>query len=72
MLADFELATFVFGFTLGCSVFCGSKAIKQTYLCWRRSGKINAYIAMVWLEWATSLVVAIVIWIFIQELIYPR
>jgi hypothetical protein len=70
--ADARLACQVFGFTWACAIFTWAKASKQTYQFWHRSGKINPYIAMVWLEWTTSLVAAIVNWLYLYEVVHPR
>lgn len=72
MTMALDLATLLLGFTWACASFTCIKAIKQTYMCWLRSRKVNAYIVMVWLEWSSCLTVSIVSWMCLQRGIRPR
>ncbi|OIW31719.1 hypothetical protein CONLIGDRAFT_629395 [Coniochaeta ligniaria NRRL 30616] len=62
-----DVATLLLGSTGACAAFTCIKACKQTYLCWHRSGKVNAYIVMVWLEWTSCLSVSLMSWMFLEK-----
>jgi len=69
---DIILSTFLLGFTISLAIFTAAKAMRQTYRSWKRRHKPNCYIVMVWLTWATTIVIAIVCWIYIMDGIKPR
>ena len=72
MALTVELAAMLMGFTLACALSAGAKAVKQTCLSWQRAGRVNAYIIMVWLEWASCVAVAVVSYIYLHMKIPSR
>ena len=67
-----EIATLVLGFTGGYLAITCTKAVKQTYMCWHRSGKINAYIVMVWLELTSGFLLSLLSWLSLTNHIGSR
>lgn len=67
-----DVATLLLGCTWACAAFTCTKAFKQTYMCWHRSGRVNAYIVMVWLEWTSCIAVSLMSWMFLERSIHPR
>ncbi|KAK3934855.1 hypothetical protein QBC46DRAFT_398815 [Diplogelasinospora grovesii] len=65
------LATFIWGFGLAVGVFAFAKAIRQTYRSWVHTHRVNAYIAMVWLEWSANIAMSTIGWCFIKGIICP-
>ncbi|KAB5572768.1 hypothetical protein GE09DRAFT_683866 [Coniochaeta sp. 2T2.1] len=68
---ELNLPTLLLGFTWAISASTFTKAAKQTYMCWHRSRRINAYIVMIWLEWTTCLIVSLASWMYLENRIHP-
>ncbi|KAB5554618.1 hypothetical protein GE09DRAFT_133949 [Coniochaeta sp. 2T2.1] len=72
LIMELNLPTLILGFTWAIAAFTFTKAAKQTYTCWHRSRRINAFIVMVWLVWATCLIVSLASWMYLEKRIHPR
>ena len=70
--SSMTLATFIWGFSSACAVFAFAKAVIQTYKARRQLRRVNAYIAMVWLEWSASVIISVMSWLFLDGIIEPR
>ncbi|KAI0521244.1 hypothetical protein F5B22DRAFT_596289 [Xylaria bambusicola] len=68
---DLVVASTVWGFSLAVSLFTASKARKQTWRSWRRTGRATPYIIMVWGEWLASTILGIISWLFLYDVIEP-
>jgi hypothetical protein len=69
---DLIIAAFFFGASMTMAAFDFCKAVRQSYKCWRRNHRTNAYIVMVWLVLTTCIVTSITIWLFLRGKIPPR
>ena len=69
---DIIIAAFFFGASMTMAAFDFCKAVRQTYKCWRRNHRTNAYVVMVWLVLTTCIVTSITIWLFLRGKIPPR
>ncbi|KAK3936697.1 hypothetical protein QBC46DRAFT_418334 [Diplogelasinospora grovesii] len=69
--ASTALASIIFGCFLACACFTFAKAIRQTCVRWNRIHKFNAYLIMVWVEWACTVAESIIGWLFGAGYIQP-
>jgi len=65
---DIKLAAIVWGFTLGFGFLTCSKALKQSRMVWKRSHRINTYVALVWIEVFASLTYSILAWLLMDDI----
>ncbi|CRK18261.1 hypothetical protein BN1723_006753 [Verticillium longisporum] len=61
-----NIASILWGFTLGLGVWTGTKAIQQTMATLNRIHRVNAYIALIWAEWISCMIFGIIAWIFLR------
>ncbi|KAH8894435.1 hypothetical protein GQ53DRAFT_779951 [Thozetella sp. PMI_491] len=61
---DSTVCSFLLGFTISAAVFTAARAGSQTVASWRRTGRITLYVFLVWIEWLSSVIIAIVAWTF--------
>lgn len=66
---DVKLAAIAWGFTLGFGYLTCSKALKQTRMVWKRSHRINTYVALIWIEVFSSLTYGILAWLMMDNTI---
>jgi hypothetical protein len=74
-VADLQLASLAWGFTIGFGFLTTWTAIKQTADIQRRHGysKLNSpYIWMIWLEILVCLIFSIICWLHLNDIIPPR
>jgi hypothetical protein len=74
-VADLQLASLAWGFTIGFGFLTTWTAIKQTAGMKRRYGysKLNSpYIWMIWLEILVCLIFSIICWLHLNDIIAPR
>ncbi|KAH7103667.1 hypothetical protein BKA62DRAFT_768607 [Auriculariales sp. MPI-PUGE-AT-0066] len=64
---DRNIASIAFGWTLGFGFFVLVRVLRES----RRVGKINTYVIMIWGEVVATSVVAIVAYLYLQEVIKP-
>ncbi|KAK7920459.1 hypothetical protein PG985_008481 [Apiospora marii] len=62
---DMNVASIIWGISLAAGLFTASKARKQTWGVYKRTGSVNAYIIMVWLSWTGSSIIGIVSWLYL-------
>lgn len=68
---DIELASIIWGVSLGVTLYTFFTAGKQTFKSWRRARRVTAYMAFVWLEWISSTLMGIISWFFLNDTIKP-
>ncbi|KXJ86583.1 hypothetical protein Micbo1qcDRAFT_112607, partial [Microdochium bolleyi] len=68
---EMNIASLVWGISLGFAMFTFAKACRQTYGVWKRKRAVNAYIIMVWIEWLVCFVISIMCWFFLWGSIAP-
>ncbi|KAG7138986.1 hypothetical protein HYQ45_004032 [Verticillium longisporum] len=61
-----NIASIFWGFTLGLGVWTGTKAIQQTMATLNKIHRVNAYIALIWAEWISCMIIGIISWIFLR------
>ncbi|KAF3343667.1 hypothetical protein VD0002_g9779 [Verticillium dahliae] len=61
-----NIASLLWGFTLGLGVWTGTKAIQQTMVTLKRIHRVNAYIALIWAQWISNMIMGIISWIFLR------
>ena len=59
---DANICSIFFGFSLCLGIFAAANAVKQMAATWKRSKRISAYIVMVWLEWISNFIIAVLAW----------
>lgn len=69
---DMELCSIIWGASMACAAFTASKAGHQTWIVCKRKKRLNAYVAMIWAEWISSVTISIVCWFFLKGTINPR
>ncbi|KAF4997647.1 hypothetical protein FGRMN_3679 [Fusarium graminum] len=66
---DMNVASVAWGFSLGISIFSGTKAAKQTIKSWQRGTRTNIYLMFVWAQWASSVVMSAITWCYLRQYI---
>ncbi|KAL6411839.1 hypothetical protein AUP68_04218 [Ilyonectria robusta] len=70
--AEMNIASIIFGFSLGSAIFTASKAATQSFAAYKRGRLFSAYIVMCWLEWIGCNCMGIVTYIWLKGIIEPR
>lgn len=70
--AEMNIASIIFGFSLGSAIFTASKAASQSFAAYKRGRLFSAYIVMCWLEWIGCNCMGIVTYIWLKGIIQPR
>lgn len=68
---DIEISSIIWGLSLGCTLYTFFAAGKQTLKSWRRAKTLTVYMALVWLEWASSTIMGVICWCFLKGSIQP-
>ncbi|KAM5374713.1 hypothetical protein ACJZ2D_006357 [Fusarium nematophilum] len=68
---DMNLSSIFWGFSFAVALFSAIHAGNQSLQTWRRTHSVTAYIAMVWAEWAASIVIGAVAWSFQRQYVKP-
>ena len=68
---DMNIASIAWGFSLGVSIFAGTKAAKQTIKSWKRGTRTNIYLVLVWMEWTSSVIMSAITWLYLRQYIPP-
>ncbi|KAM0202483.1 hypothetical protein ACHAPA_010584 [Fusarium lateritium] len=68
---DMNIASIAWGYSLGVSIFAGTKATRQTIKSWKRGTRTNIYLMLVWTEWASSVLMSAITWCYLRQYIPP-
>ncbi|KAK6217749.1 jun-like transcription factor [Pestalotiopsis sp. IQ-011] len=68
---NMNLASIFLGLSLGVAIFSASKALRQSWQIWRRFGRINTYITMIWLHWCANIALGFINWLYMWGTITP-
>lgn len=68
---EIELASIIWGISLGVSMYTFFVAGKQTFRAWRRARRLTFYMVLMWLGWSASTIMGIISWCFIKSAIQP-
>ncbi|RSL98988.1 hypothetical protein CEP52_009976 [Fusarium oligoseptatum] len=68
---EMNIASVIFGFSLGSAIFTASLAFKQSLGAYRRQRLFSAYIIMCWLEWIGCNCMGIVTYIWLKGIVQP-
>lgn len=62
---DMNVASIIWGISLAAGLFTASKARKQTWGVYKRTGGINMYIVMIWVSWLSNSIIGILSWLYL-------
>ncbi|KAF3026330.1 hypothetical protein E8E14_003778 [Neopestalotiopsis sp. 37M] len=68
---NMNLASIFLGLSLGVAIFSASKALRQSSQVWRRYGRLNTYITMIWLHWSANVALGFINWFYMWGSITP-
>ncbi|KAJ4315875.1 hypothetical protein N0V84_008144 [Fusarium piperis] len=68
---EMNIASVIFGFSLGSAIFTASLAFKQSLGAYRRQRLFSAYIIMCWLEWIGCNCMGLVTYIWLKGVVEP-
>ncbi|KAF5556148.1 hypothetical protein FMEXI_1281 [Fusarium mexicanum] len=68
---EMNLASVVWGISLGITIFTCAKAFQQARSLFRRRRRLNAYAVFVWLEILSSVVMGVIIWLYFRQVVGP-
>lgn len=68
---EMNIASLVWGLTLGFALFCFSNGVRQSWGIWKRTKTINSYVILVWTEWLVSFILSPILWLFLWGSIQP-
>ncbi|KAM0551288.1 hypothetical protein ACHAPJ_008391 [Fusarium lateritium] len=68
---DMNIASIAWGFSLGVSIFSGTKAARQTIKSWKRGTRTNIYLILLWTEWVASVLMSAITWCYLRQYIPP-
>ncbi|KAH7272992.1 hypothetical protein B0J15DRAFT_192812 [Fusarium solani] len=66
---DMNIASIAWGVSLGVCIFTFAKGTRQTIKSWRRGRKMNPYIILLWMEWASSSIMSAITWCYLRSYI---
>ncbi|GJN69810.1 hypothetical protein PLICBS_003862 [Purpureocillium lilacinum] len=68
---DMNISSIFWGLSLGIAFFAAEQAGRQSLQSWRRTNKVTAYVAMIWVEWTASVVIGVLAWCYQRQYIPP-
>ncbi|KAF7559791.1 hypothetical protein G7046_g4349 [Stylonectria norvegica] len=68
---DMNIASIIWGLSLGVTVFNVAKAFRQTKSAIQRRKRITTYVTLVWLEIISSFLLGLVTWLYLRGIIGP-
>jgi len=69
---DLLIASIIWGFSLAAGMFSCVKCVRQTRKSWKRSGRVNPYIVMIWAEWTVCTAIGVISWLFLKGILLAR
>ncbi|UKZ77002.1 hypothetical protein TrVFT333_004718 [Trichoderma virens FT-333] len=68
---DMNISSIFWGFSLGAALFAAVQAGRQSYHSWKRKHGITTYVALIWGEWTSSIIIGALTWCFQREYVGP-
>lgn len=68
---DMNIASIIWGLTLGVTVFNCAKAFRQSKSSINRRKRLTIYVLMVWVEIISSSVLGVMVWLYLRGIIEP-
>lgn len=68
---DMNVASIVWGLSLGIFIFNCAKAIRQSKSAIERRKRLTAYVTLVWMEIISSLILSVMCWLYLRGVIPP-
>ncbi|KAM5353878.1 hypothetical protein ACJ41O_000528 [Fusarium nematophilum] len=68
---DMNIASIIWGLSLGVVVFNCAKAFRQTRSAIQRRKRLTAYVSLVWLEIISSFILGVMVWLYLRAIIPP-
>ncbi|RYP78858.1 hypothetical protein DL771_000243 [Monosporascus sp. 5C6A] len=62
---DMNVVSIIYGVSLATAMFTATKASRQTWRVWKRTGGVNGYIVLVWVEWTVNIAMSIACWLYL-------
>ncbi|RYO85463.1 hypothetical protein DL766_002121 [Monosporascus sp. MC13-8B] len=62
---DMNVVSIICGVSMATAMFTATKACRQTWGVWKRTGGVNGYIVLVWIEWTVNVLMSIVTWFYL-------
>ncbi|KAI0017734.1 hypothetical protein F4780DRAFT_795793 [Xylariomycetidae sp. FL0641] len=66
-----DICSIIWGLSLCCSIYSGSKAVRQSWKAYKRARLLSGYIILVWAEWISGVVLSVLSWLFLIAYIEP-
>ncbi|KAH7020748.1 uncharacterized protein B0I36DRAFT_434744 [Microdochium trichocladiopsis] len=68
---EMNVASMIWGVSIGFAVFTFSKGVRQTWGIWKRTRTVTAYVALIWIEWLVCFLLSPILWFYIWGSIEP-
>ncbi|KAI1848070.1 hypothetical protein JX265_013878 [Neoarthrinium moseri] len=68
---NMNLASIFLGLLMSNALFAAVKAVRQTMRIWKRQKKANVYVFMIWMHWASNIVLGFINWFYMKGSIPP-
>ncbi|KAK9780855.1 hypothetical protein AB5N19_07330 [Seiridium cardinale] len=68
---NMNICSIIWGFSLCCAVFTGTKATSQSWAAHKKGKLLTAYPMMVWAEWISSVTISVLSWVFLKGITPP-
>ncbi|KAH7162242.1 hypothetical protein B0J13DRAFT_4062 [Dactylonectria estremocensis] len=68
---DMNIASIAWGVSMGVCIFTAAKGARQTINSWKRGRKMNPYVILLWMEWASSTIMSALVWCYLRGYIEP-
>ena len=68
---DMNIASIIWGLSLGVVVFNCAKAFRQAKSAIHRRKRITTYVTLVWLEIISSFILGVMVWLYLRGIIPP-
>lgn len=69
---DMNVASLIWGFSIGLAVFCAFKALWQSIRTWHGSHRITLYVILIWGEWLSNVAMSALGWLNLRGVIPSR
>lgn len=68
---DMNIASIIWGLSLGVTVFNCAKAFRQSKAAIERRKRLTFYVSLIWIEVISSTILGIMVWLYLRGLLQP-
>ncbi|KAH6893447.1 hypothetical protein B0T10DRAFT_527830 [Thelonectria olida] len=68
---DMNIASIIWGLSLGVTVFNCAKAFRQTKAAIERRKRLTVYVSLIWVEVISSTILGVMVWLYLRDLLGP-